>query len=141
MTVSGVESGNVRSTLTIRKVELASAGNYSCQPSMVSHHCNQSNALLSFTSSHTNKNRQDWSQVRGDEVIVRVKKRPAGAPEPVTNSVDSLNIIFFSSSLSFLPYLSSLSFLSLYSLSFSSSSVFLFFFFSISARLEILQSH
>ena len=38
VTVSGVESGNFRSTLTIRKVELASAGNYSCQPSMVIHH-------------------------------------------------------------------------------------------------------
>ena len=36
MTVSGVESGNLRSTLTIRKVERESSGNYSCQPSMVS---------------------------------------------------------------------------------------------------------
>ena len=36
VTVSGVESGNLRSTLTIRKVERESSGNYSCQPSMVS---------------------------------------------------------------------------------------------------------
>ena len=79
--------------------------------------------------------------MRGDEVIVRVKQRPAGAPEPVTNSGDSLNIIFFSSSLSFLPYFSSLSFLSVYSFLSFSSFVFLFFFLSISARLEILLSH
>ena len=138
MTVSGVESGNFRSTLTIRKVELASAGNYSCQPSMVIHHCFHHNFI---TYKGTNKSRQDCSQVRGDEVIVRVKQRPAGAPEPVTNSGDSLNIFFFSSSLSFLPYFSSLSFLSVYSFLSFSSFVFLFFFLSMSARLEILQSH
>ena len=36
VTVSDIENGSLRSTLTIGKVKSESSGNYSCQPSMVS---------------------------------------------------------------------------------------------------------